>query len=91
MRIDLPGYSFSIGKLKVHVGIKAKYCHKIFNDAAVRMRCNEVFAEAFNEMGIRVDAIGFDEEHCHLVFDLSPRYALWQVMKKLKGRSSRKL
>jgi len=91
MRVDLPRYSSSIGKLKVHVGIKAKYCHKIFNDVAVRTRCNELFVGAFSEMGISVDAIGFDEEHCHLVFDLSPRYALWQVMKKLKGRSSRML
>jgi len=91
MRVDLPRYSSSIGKLKVHVGIKAKYCHKIFNDTAVRERCNEVFEEAFTEMGLAVDAIGFDEERCHLVFDLSPRYALWQVMKKLKGRSSRPL
>jgi len=91
MRVELPGYSSSIGKLNVHVGIKAKYCHRIFNDVAVRTRCNDVFAEAFSEMGISVDAIVFDEEHCHLVFDLSPRYALWQVMKKLKGRSSRVL
>ena len=89
--VDLPRYSSSIGKLKLHVGIKAKYCHKIFVDARVRTRCHEVFTEVFKELDIAVDAVGFDEDHCHLVFDLSPRYALWQVMKAIKGRSSRVL
>ena len=89
--VDLPRYSSSIGKLKVHVCIKAKYCHKIFLDAAVRARCMLVFDTVFNEMSIAVDEVGFDDNHVHMAFDLSPRYALWQVMKNLKGRSSRVL
>ena len=90
-RLDLPRYSSSIGKLKVHVCIKAKYCHRIFLDAAVRERCMQVFDSVFNEMGIAVDEVGFDDNHVHMAFDLSARYALWQVMKNLKGRSSRVL
>lgn len=90
-RLDLPRYSSSIGKLKVHVCIKAKYCHRIFLNTAVRARCTDVFGGVFSEMGIAVDELGFDDNHVHMAFDLSPRYALWQVMKNLKGRSSRVL
>lgn len=89
--MNLPGYSSSIGKLKVHVGIKAKYCHKIFLDRAVRERCETVFREVFTERKIAVDEIGFDDDHVHMVLDMSPIYALWQVMKWVKGRSSRVL
>ncbi|MEW6294975.1 MAG: IS200/IS605 family transposase [Candidatus Diapherotrites archaeon] len=88
---DLPTYSSSIGKLKVHVGIKAKYCHKIFSDENVRNRCADIFSEVFREKDICVDSLGFNDDHCHMVFDLGSRYALWQVMKALKGRSSRVL
>ena len=88
---NLPRYSSSIGKMKAHISFKVKYCHPIFLDENVKNKCKEVFLEVFEELKVPVDEIGFDDNHVHFVFDVTPKYALWYIMKRLKGRSSRLL
>ncbi len=37
--------------------------------------------------GMRIESIGYDEDHVHMVMDISPRYSIASVMGQLKSQS----
>lgn len=91
MRYDLPTYSSSIGKLKLHFAFKVKYCHKIFDDKRVEQRAIELFQQIAVEKGIQVDELGTDRDHVHMLLSLKPTQPVCWVSKCFKGISARKL
>ena len=38
--------------------------------------------------GVRVEAIGFDKDHLHMVMIIPPKYSIFSVMSQLKSQSA---
>ena len=91
MRYDLPRYSSSIGKLKLHFSFKAKYCHKIFDDQRVKRRTEELFHEIAIAKGIGMEELGIDRDHAHMILSLKPNQHVSWIAKCFKGISARRL
>ena len=86
---DLPRYSSSLGRTLTHISFKVKYCHKVFLDAGIRRRCEEVFWNTARDYGFDMQELGFDDDHCHLKADLGFDWSVRRVVKALKGRSGK--
>jgi len=93
MKSGFNKYSSSLGKAQMHLGFKVKYCHKIFfsEHPGVRRRCEEIFREVEAEHGFILKELGFDDDHVHLLADLSHEYSVCRMVKLLKGRSGRRI
>ena len=83
--------SSSIGQLSVHICFVVKYRHKIFGFERIKVVCEHSFRETAEKYGLVIREIGFDIDHLHLIIDIPPRYSVSQIVRLLKGRSSRKL
>lgn len=77
-------YSSAVGEVLVMTTFKVKYCHKIFDNRAVRELTDALFTEAFTKYGIRRDKFAFDSDHMHAIHDLG-LYSKPEIAKKLKG------
>jgi len=90
MNKDLVSYSHAQYRIWVHVSLKVKYCHEVFDIREFREACQDMMFEIFERHKIEYDTIGFDSNHFHVILDL----AKWQVsalMKVIKGTSGKKL
>lgn len=38
--------------------------------------------------GVRIESIGYDEDHVHMVMDIPPRYSIASVIGQLKSQSA---
>lgn len=84
-------YSSSIGNNCLHLSLKVKFCHKIFEDKEVERRCNEILIEVGEKYGIKIYETGFDRDHVHMDVDGGPNYAPKDLAKLFKGTTGRKL
>lgn len=84
-------YSSSRGNNSLHLSMKAKYCHRIFDDKKVEGRCREILHEVGDKYRIKINEIGFDGDHVHMDVDGGPNYAPKDLAKLFKGTSGRKL
>lgn len=91
MSRDLVSYSSSLGKSRHHISFIPKYRHKIFGYERIKSVCEHSFYETAEKYGFNIRELGFDIDHLHLIIDIPPRYSVSQVVKLLKGISSRKL
>ena len=82
--------SSSKGRLWVHMAFKVKYCHKIFDFANIKTRCEQIFTEVAAENNMEISQIGFDKDHVHMSLDVGIK-AIPEVSKLFKGTSGRKL
>lgn len=88
--MDLVSYSSMRGRILMHMGLKVKYCHTIFDDPRVQKRCEEIFQEVSQRLGFKIDEIGFDRNHLHMILErtpTSPNEAT--IVKYLKGNSAK--
>ena len=88
--VEIRHHSSSVGRNTLHLCLKAKYCHKIFEDKQVEKRCAEIFEEAARDNRWILREIGFDRDHVHITIDAGINGPM-NVAKVLKGRSGRKL
>lgn len=77
-------YSSAVGEIWVMATFKVKYCHKIFDMAAVRLLCDALLHEAFALYKIRCQKLAFDSDHVHMIVDLG-LYSKIELAKKIKG------
>lgn len=83
--------SSSYARIGLHVCFKVKYCHKVFDDAALRGRCEAIFREVAAEQRVHIEEIGFDSDHVHMVWQVSITHRLDHLVKAFKGRSGKYL
>ena len=74
--------------LSYHVVLVTKYRRKILNSGIVEyLRC--VLPQLVRSMpGVKLEQMGFDEDHMHFVIGIPPKYAIADVMCELKTRSA---
>ncbi|MBW2975823.1 transposase [Candidatus Woesearchaeota archaeon] len=84
MKSNPTRYSSAVGEIWVMASFKVKYCHKIFDIAAVRELCLVLFYEAFSLYGVRWRKIAFDSDHVHMIIDMG-LYSKIELAKNLRG------
>ena len=89
MSLDSVSYSSMFGRLAAHVCFKVKFCHRIFDDARVKNRCEQIFRSVAETHGFGIDTMGFDGDHVHAAIDFGPSRCPEQVSKLLKGTSAK--
>ena len=84
MKFDPVRYSSAVGEVWVMTTFKTKYCHKIFDIAAVRQLCEALLNEAFIIYDVRCQKLAFDSDHVHFINDLG-LHSKPEIAKKLRG------
>ena len=83
-------YSSAVGEIWVMATFKAKYCHKIFDNQAVRELTDALIHEAFHLYNLRCQKLAFDSDHVHILLDMG-LYSKVDLAKKIKGYVGKKL
>ena len=83
--------SSSVYRLEFHVSYKVRYCHKVFDIAEIKQRCQEIFFEVAALHGIQITLIGFDGDHVHMDLRIRHTHRTCDVDKWFKGNSGRKI
>ena len=81
----------SIYYLQYHVVWVCKYRRQILNPGICGY-LRRLMPKLLRSMpGVKLETIGFDKDHLHMVMSIPPKYSIASVMGKLKGQSSSKL
>jgi putative transposase len=76
----------SVYSLQYHVVWVSKYRRRILKPG-VCTYLQKVLPKLLRSMpGVTIDAIGFDQDHLHMVMVIPPKYSISSVMGKLKSR-----
>jgi putative transposase len=67
-----------------------KYRRKLL-EGDVELRLKEVLKEVSIEVQAEIEEMETDKDHVHLLISCDPQFGIHQVVKRMKGRSSRVL
>lgn len=73
-----------------HIVFCPKYRKKVLT-GNIRLRLNELIAEKITELGGTIGALEVMPDHVHLFVSMTPNYAPCEVVRRVKGYSSRVL
>ena len=90
MNNDLVSYNNAQIRIWVHLSLKIKYCHHVFDIKQFREACKTMMIEIFKNYKIEYGTIGFDSNHFHTIVDLA-RWDINNLIKIMKGISGYKL
>ncbi|MBD3217279.1 MAG: IS200/IS605 family transposase [candidate division Zixibacteria bacterium] len=77
--------------LQYHVVWVCKYRRKILKPG-VCSYIRKTFPGLLRSMaGVRLESIGFDEDHLHMLMTIPPRYSISSVMGRLKSRMASRM
>ncbi len=78
-------------QLQYHVVWVCKYRRRILNPGVCEY-LRKLFAKLLRSMpGVKIETIGFDLDHLHIVMVIPPKYSIAAVVGKLKAQSSSQL
>ena len=75
---------------RYHVGGATKYRYDILR-GELRRRVREIIRQACAELGIEIIKGVLSKDHVHMFIAVPPQHALSDVMRRIKGRSSRRI
>ncbi len=75
---------------RYHLVWITKYRYKVLK-GALRERLREIIRQTCDEMGITIIKGVLSTDHIHMFVSIPPHIAVSEVMRKVKGRSSRKI
>ena len=81
----------SVGEANLHLQFTPKYRRDVFRDKLVRRVCEESFRETAGKLGIVIHALEFGPEHIHIFVGACKNYSVAEVVRRLKGASSRRV
>jgi putative transposase len=73
-----------------HVIWCVKYRRKVLTDE-VDVRLKEILQEVSIDVQCEIEEMETDEDHVHLLISCDPQFGIHQVVKRMKGKSSRLL
>ena len=91
MSVSYTHYSSSIGRAMMHMCFVCKYRHKIFRFEEIKSRCTELFYSVAEQYGMKIEELGFDKDHVHMLVDLGNKQSPANAAKLFKGISARYL
>ncbi len=77
-------------RLTVHLVWATKYRYHILQ-GDIKIRCRELLIQIRDSEDVRILSGVVSKDHLHMHVEYPPRLALSELVKKLKGRSSRRL
>lgn len=81
----------SVYRLQYHVVWVCKYRRKILNPG-MEAYIRKLLPKLLREMpGVKIETIGFDKDHLHMVMTIPPKYSISNVMGELKSKSAARL
>ena len=75
---------------RFHVVWVTKYRYKVLQ-GAMRERIREIIRQTCDEMGVHIVRGVLARDHVHMFLSVPPKQAISDVMRRIKGRSSRRL
>ena len=75
---------------RYHLVWITKYRFKVLR-GAIRERIREIIGQVCEEMGVTIINGVLSTDHVHMFVSIPPHHAVSNVMRKVKGRSSRKI
>ena len=82
--------SHSVYSLQVHLVWCTKYRYEVLEGAAQK-RCRDLIKQGCDALDVRILKGVVSKDHIHLHLSYPPKLSISELMKRLKGRSSRKL
>jgi len=93
--MEIVSYSSSKGAISVGVNFNPMYRHKIFKYERIKEFCAFKIREAAEIYGkkyqFKLDEVGLDIDHAHVLVTFGPNTKLCSIIKKLKEHSARGL
>lgn len=89
MKIDYRHGNTTVSLINYHFVFCPRYRRKIFDDSKVDLRFKEIVKSICRDEDWLILAIETDRDHCHLFVNVQPVYSPSEVMKKIKGVTSR--
>ena len=78
----------SVYRLQYHVVWVCKYRRRVLNPGVCGY-LRKVLAKLLKSIpGVRIETIGFDGDHLHMVMVIPPKYSIAEVMGQLKSQSA---
>ena len=82
--------SHTVSRLTVHLVWSTKYRYKVL-EGDIKVRCGELLIQICEAEDVQIISGVVSSDHIHLHVDYLPSISISNLMKRLKGRSSRKL
>ena len=77
--------------LQYHVVWVCKYRRRILNPGLCGY-LRKVLPKLLRSIpGVKIESIGFDQDHLHMVMSIAPKYSISSVMARLKSQSASRL
>ena len=93
--MEIVSYSSSKGAISVGVNFNPMYRHAIFKHKPLKIFCENKIREAAEKYSKKykfiLDEAGIDIDHAHILVTFGPDTKLWEVIKVIKGYSSREI
>ena len=80
----------TISQLQIHIVWVTKYRYKVLK-GKIQERCREILIEVCDAEDIRILSGVVSKDHVHMHLEYAPSKSVSDIVKRLKGRSSRKL
>lgn len=81
----------SVGEANLHLQFTPKYRRDVFRDEVVKRVCQESFHETAEGLGLMIHALAFGPDHIHVFVGACKNHSVAEVVKRLKGASSRRV
>jgi len=75
---------------RYHLVWITKYRYKVLS-GAVRERVREIVGQVCSELGVSIISGVLSIDHVHMFVSILPHHSVSNVMRRIKGRSSRKI
>jgi len=93
--MEIVSYSSSKGAISVGVNFNPMYRHGIFKHELLKIFCESKIREAGEiykkKYKFTLDEVGIDIDHAHTLVTFGPDTKLWQIIKVIKGYTSREI
>jgi putative transposase len=80
----------TISQLQIHIVWVTKYRYKVLK-GKIQERCREILIQVCDAEDIRILSGVVSKDHVHMHLEYAPSKSVSDIVKRLKGRSSRKL
>ncbi len=82
--------SHSVFKLQVHLVFCTKYRYRVLR-GEVQERCRDLIRQVCDALDVRIIKGVVSSDHVHLHLSYPPKHSVSEIVRRIKGRSARKL
>ena len=80
----------SVFQLQVHVVFCTKYRYRVLR-GEIQERCRDLIRQVCDALDVRIIKGVVSAEHVHLHLSYPPKHSVSEIMRRIKGRSARRL